>query len=286
LPDDVAHFREMTAADIPAGLALCRASRWNQTQRDWAQFLESTPHGARVAVRDGRVIGTVATIRYEDRFAWIGMVLVDPAERGHGVGTKLLEQGLDVLSDIACVRLDATPAGHGIYLKLGFEDEYGLARMEKAAAAAAPAYERNGVRLMRESDWPAVIAFDHAVFGADRGGLLDWMRAGAPEYARVVEDAGRLRGFCFGRHGFDFEHIGPIVAEDADAARRLAGGCLEATGQRRVVIDASRRSQEWYAWLASNGFTEQRPFTRMFRGEHRHRGAPERQFAILGPEFG
>ena len=57
-------FREMSRADVAAGLGLCRASRWNQLSRDWECFLKLSPRGCRVAVKDERVIGTVATGAY------------------------------------------------------------------------------------------------------------------------------------------------------------------------------------------------------------------------------
>jgi len=274
----------MTAEDIPAGLRLCRQSGWNQTARDWAQFLAVAPHGARVAVRDGSVIGSVATLPYEDRFGWIGMVLVDPAERGHGVGTRLLEEGLALLSD-TCARLDATPAGRPLYAKLGFREEYGLARMQRHAGSGAPPSARR-VRAMAAADLAAVGTFDREVFGADRSAMLRWLLEGAPEYARVIEDAGAVAGYSFGRHGFDFEHVGPLIARDRERAAELAAACLLAAPDRPLVIDAARHSGAWLAWLEARGFREQRPFFRMFKGEHAHPGAPEQQFAILGPEFG
>jgi predicted N-acetyltransferase YhbS len=279
--------REMTAEDIPAGLRLCRASRWNQTARDWAQFLELAPHGARVAVRDGGVIGTVATLPYEDRFGWIGMVLVDPAERGHGVGTRLLEEGLALLSG-TCARLDATPAGRPLYAKLGFREEYGLARMQRPPVVAAPsATPTPAVRSMTALDLAAVAAFDREVFDADRSAMLRWLLEGAPEYARVLEDVGGVAGYSFGRHGHDFEHVGPLVANHDAQAAEIAAACLGAAPRDRpLVIDAARHSSGWLAWLVAQRFTEQRPFFRMYKGENAHPGLPQRQFAILGPEFG
>src|SRR5687767_2691655 len=91
-------IRDMTVSDIPAGLALCRASRWNQTERDWLYFLTAAPHSAVVAVEDGVVIGTVATMPYGP-FAWISMVLVDPAARHRGIGTLLLDRGLALVPE-------------------------------------------------------------------------------------------------------------------------------------------------------------------------------------------
>ena len=194
-PDGVL-IREMRVADIPAGLGLCRASGWNQTERDWLYFLQAAPHGALVAVENGRVIGTVATLPYGP-FAWIAMVLVDPAVRHRGIGTLLLDRGLALVPEGVTARLDATPAGEVLYRKLGFDAEYGVARLfldgedsaaalarrSRAAAKAAP-----GVRPLAIADWPAVHAIDARAFGASRASLLERLAADAPEYAWVAEE--------------------------------------------------------------------------------------------------
>src|SRR5215475_5157619 len=171
----------MTPADIAAWLALSRAARWNQTERDWGLFLRLSPEGCRVAVMDERVVGTVATARYDDRFAWIGMVLVDPAERRQGIGARLMAEALDVLKDMPSIRLDATPAGHAVYQKLDFIDEYRLSRMETLVSNESLTLRRNPARPMTKDDLPAVAIFDCQVFGADRRLTLEWMLEGAPE---------------------------------------------------------------------------------------------------------
>lgn len=278
-------YRVMERRDIDAGLRLCRASRWNQVARDWEMFLDFAPGGARVAERNGNVIGTVATIPYEDRFTWVSMVLVDPAERGQGVGTTLLRHALDILRDTATVKLDATPAGHPIYRTLGFEDEYGLVRMESADPVAG-GIEAGGARPFVGADMEAIAAMDREVFGAGRRKLLDWLAAGAPEYAWVTETGGVVSGYSFGRHGHNFEHVGPIVAADLETARALLVACLAGAIGRRVILDAPEHSPEWLGLLASLGFREQRPFIRMYLGENRHAGLPRRQYAIAGPELG
>lgn len=285
MPDDAIQFRVMTSADIPAGLELCRIARWNQVERDWELFLRLGPEDCRVAVKAGRVVGTVTTVSYQSIFSWIGMVLVDPAERRQGIGTKLLNEALIVLRDQPLVGLDATPAGREVYLKLGFEDECRLSRME-AIVSGFTCDETNPVRRMTEADLPNVFALDQQVFGADRSALLRWMFAGAPEYAWVLTREETIVGFTFGRHGFNFEQLGPIVAETVQAATRLVTACLGGQAGKRFVIDAAHHSAEWLRWLEEVGFAEQRPFIRMFRGETPKPGLPEKQFAILGPEFG
>ena len=273
----------MTEEDLPAALALCRAAGWNQVERDWRQFLRLSPAGCRVATRAGRVVGTVTTLDYEGRFAWVGMVLVDPEARRQGIGTRLLREAIELLRDRGAVRLDATPAGREVYLKLGFRDEYELVRLAGRVPAELDREETDDLRPVREEDLDAIAAADAEIFGADRRAMLRWMREGAPEYAWMTPDA---KSYCFGRRGFRYEHLGPIVAEDARRARQLAAACLRRRAGAEFILDAFRHDAEWLAWLAGAGFREQRPFIRMYLGEHRYPGRPERQFAMLGPEFG
>src|SRR5881394_1914264 len=83
-------YRKMKPYDIAAGLALCRTAGWNQLARDWKIFLQLNPNGCRVAIIKDKVVGTVATIHYQNFFSWIGMVLVDPGYQGQGIGVQLL----------------------------------------------------------------------------------------------------------------------------------------------------------------------------------------------------
>ncbi|HXK61608.1 MAG TPA: GNAT family N-acetyltransferase [Acidobacteriota bacterium] len=279
------NYRSMTFSDIDGGLRLTRAAHWNQLRRDWEMFLGQSPDGCRVAVRNGIVIGTSATIRYQDCFSWIGMVLVDPEERGRGVGTELMRQALQVLADQRCVRLDATPAGEPLYRKLGFEEECRLSRMQAVISGPVPE-GRTTVRPVEENDFQSIALFDRKTFGADRCFLLRWMWAGAPEYAWIAADASGIQGYIFGRHGYNFEHLGPIAASSVEVARDLVSACLPRLVGKPVIVDATGYVPDWREWLSSVGFQEQRPFIRMYRGEEPLIAEASRQFAVLGPEFG
>jgi GNAT superfamily N-acetyltransferase len=281
----------MLHSDVAAGLELCRASHWNQLSRDWECFLNLNPNGCRVAVKADRVVGTVVTLRYPDGkgingFGWIAMVLVAPEERRRGIGSELMREALSCLSDLAMIRLDATPDGHAVYQKLDFVDEYGLIRME-APSAIRQVYGHSGpTRLMVEADLPRVLEMDLQVFGVDRGRLLKWMFDGAREYARVLVRDGEIVGYIFGRHGFKYEHLGPVIAEDYPAAEQLLVTSLGNNGGKRFILDASCHDPNWTQLLESIGFKELRSFIRMYRGENLNPGTPEKQYAILGPEFG
>jgi GNAT superfamily N-acetyltransferase len=273
----------MRAPDIDVGLRLCRVSGWNQVRRDWEQFLALSPNGCCVAELEGQVVGTVATVRYGTRFGWIGMVLVDPAVRGRGIGTQLLDHSLALLKDLPQVRLDATAAGRPLYLTRGFTEEGLINRLQGSPSQQS---RPEGVRPMNEHDIAAVFALDQRVFGANREAMLRWMWQGAREYAWVAESGAEVTGYTFGRHGHDHEHLGPVTAVDGETARRLAAASLGLDGGRTFVVDVGPGQSLWQQGLEALGFRFQRPLIRMARGGGGTPGNPPQQFAVLGPEFG
>ncbi len=83
-------LRPFGPADIPAGLRLCRACRWNQVEDDWRAFVDLPGAAGCLAQRDGAVAGSAAFLRYEN-FSWIAMMLVDPQARRAGIASRLMD---------------------------------------------------------------------------------------------------------------------------------------------------------------------------------------------------
>jgi len=277
-------YRTMVHGDIEAGLSLCRLAGWNQLARDWEVFLKLSPDGCRVAVSGSKVVGTVTTINYENKFSWIGMVLVDPNYQRQGIGIQLLKEGINILEEEEIIKLDSTPAGRRVYLKLGFVDEYRLSRMQtdavvniSAATTAQPVYGNDLLQLA---------AFDSNFFGAGRQPLLEWMWEGGQQYSFMVERDNEIQGYCMGRQGYNYTHIGPLVAKDLRIAKELLTAALKNFTGQPVILDATHFEPEWLEWLHAIGFSEQRPFIRMYKVVNKHPGGRQNQFAILGPEFG
>src|SRR5207244_2500167 len=101
----------------------------------------------------------------------IAMVLVDETVRGHGVGTALLSHALEFCDRhrVLTVRLDATPLGRPLYERLGFVEQFRLARYEGLPYQAGPGA---AVETALPSQWEALAALDQAVTGTDRGQFL------------------------------------------------------------------------------------------------------------------
>lgn len=278
-------YRKMIKTDISAGLRLCRSAGWNQVQHDWELFLKHEPEGSRVAVDDNdEVVGTVTTLNYENHFSWIGMVLVDPSKKRKGIGTQLLQEAFQVIPENQTIRLDATPDGREVYLKLDFKDEYQLSRMHLDDVPISKLQPFNA-RQMDEYDFDRVLKSDQKVFGADRKDVLEWIRKASPELAFVVEDEKEISGYCFGRRGYHYTQIGPVVAQHINDAKKVVSAAMQRCPGGPVILDVNQDAV-WLDWLYSLGCTEQRRFQRMYRGKNTWPGRPNKQFAISGPELG
>jgi Acetyltransferase (GNAT) domain len=194
---------------------------------------------------------------------------------------------------VPVVMLDATPAGEPLYERLGFVEQFRLTRLQRTTGPSSSEsphdVERHAgtVRPMSATDLDEVAALDRRAFGADRRGLLEWLRDGAPEYALVSRDATACTGFVLGRRGHDFDQIGPVVADRLAIAQQLVWSCVTGHPTRGFVLDAPDAHERWHAWMRGLGFTAQRPFVRMSRAADAHgTAAPPSFFCSAGPELG
>ena len=279
-------LRVMTTKDIPGGLRLNTLAGWNQTEADWSCFLLASPHGCFVMEDGAVVVGTVATLPFQDRFAWISMVLVDPEYRNRGIGSELLRRAIEHLDDagIPTLKLDATPLGKPLYEKLGFVSEFEVERWNlhrkveqnvEVSAEIAPAAQ------LKE-----VLAFDRQIFGADRSNLLGFLAERDPALTLAVVRGTQVQGYAFGRRGLFADHLGPWMASDPDTAKIMLTDFLRRSSRDTVIVDALQANKVAGESLRDYGFTIARPLTRMHRGPNDFPGKPELLCAILGPEFG
>lgn len=299
-------------------MALSSAAHWNQTEDDWRTML-ALGHGWGLRCDDaGRdtLVASTLVLPYaaagagraageDDGIAWISMVLVLPAWRGRGFAERLLRVALD---DLAAARLvpvlDATPAGRPVYAKLGFAEGWSFTRWRRRAAplslssgtgeGAAPA-AREGLRPLREDDWPAIERLDAPAFGASRLPLLHALARRLPQAASVVARAGARgepAGYLLGRDGRTAVQFGPLVADDEATARALLDAAigpvaaLAATRGLDVIADVRDGREALAQWLQQHGFAAERPFTRMVHGGGAAPGEPARIMLPAGAELG
>jgi GNAT superfamily N-acetyltransferase len=282
------HEHDLGEQHIAGAKALSHAANWNQNEADWRMMLR-LGRGFGLSAADGSLVASIVVLPYGDAFAWMSMVLVSPQHRRLGYASRMLRRALAYLQSrgLAAV-LDATPAGHEVYVQEGLRDTWSFQRYSLAAAQPMSGREDvSGLKLRHlvDGDWPQILALDLPAFGASREPLLRALAARLPQAALVAERGEKIIGFLFGRDGREARQLGPLVAEDQPAAQALLAHALERV-PGPLYLDIVDRHAILREWALMQGFAVQRPFMRMVHGAGYAPGNNETVMLVAGPELG
>jgi hypothetical protein len=239
------------------------------------------------------------------------MMLVAARYGRQGLGRTLMEHLLRAAGPGVTVTLFATDMGRPLYEKLGFRVVRGNVsfagrfrpddskkRGERGAAAGLP----GGIRLATEADLPPVLALDRTAFGADRSRIITRLPAFAdhivvleagqpaggsanhasPDLAGGHDGPGRgIAGYAAAwRNGPASTVIGPLVAPDGEAARRLIAELAAHTGTP-VRLDLDPDRPELPGWAEAHGLDPVGRTVVMARGDNPLRGTPGHLFTPI-----
>jgi predicted N-acetyltransferase YhbS len=269
--------------DVEAALSLSGSEGWNQSRADWRRLLHLQPDGCFAARRDARLVATVTTVAYGRELAWIGMMMVDRALRGQGIGRALMRIALNHLRvrGIQTVKLDATPAGRPLYESLGFIAEAELERWQGGV-------RREGLTGTAASDLDCaeLEMFDRGTFGADRSRLLRRLVAEACGPPVVAREAGGIKGYALARQGLTGNYVGPIMANEKEIAVRLLNSTLARFCGAQICLDVVATGPLGQSAATAHGLASVRKLTRMAYGEAGSAAVGHAVCASAGPEYG
>ncbi|MFS2224995.1 GNAT family N-acetyltransferase [Pantoea sp. B65] len=257
-------LRAMNEGDLDSAFALTQQMKWPHRRADWQQALQ-LGEGV-VAVENGRVTGTALCWRWGNDYATLGLVMVDGAAQGRGIGRQLMLAVLDKLSG-SHIRLHATEAGKGLYEKLGFVASGNVEQhqcRQLAAIAGWPLAADQRLRRGQPEDAPLLTALDHQAHGQYRPQLIAGLLA-SDQPVLVLEQGEHPAGFaCLRRFGHGYA-IGPIIAQDLSQAKLLVSQLLSGLSGQFVRIDTDAASGLG-EWLTTLGLAEVDAPTIMYKG--------------------
>ena len=147
------------------------------------------------------------------------MVLVLPEHRRKGYASRLLHVALAEMEKQKRVALlDATPAGHEVYVQEGFPGLLGL--QEVFPEFWNFRFKKRGNSQLESRDWETVLSLDAIAFGASREVVLRNLAARQPQRRWSRERNGRVRG------------IRARPRRPRSAAGRPAGGARRRNGAK------------------------------------------------------
>ncbi len=282
-------IRKLQVADLKAIMHLKNAENWNQTEDDWLFLINISPEYCLVAVFENHIVGTVTAISYQNKLAWIGMMLVSRQFRGKGISKILLNTVIKELKEFETIKLDATLAGIPMYRKLGFVEEYKICRMVSSRLGNVKK-NRHGVIFnlsqITENNISNIVSMDKGFFGVDRYDLFKFLLKSRKDICLQLGEYDDLKGYVLGRKGSNFIQIGPLVADSTESAKNLLSNAFEKLKGHPIVLDVILNKIELINWLLSIGFTHQRKFTRMYLKSNKYFKAIDNQYLISGPELG
>ena len=287
VPTEELRTAPLAEVNAPAAFLLSAEAGWNQTVDDWRLMLEEGEALGQFGP-GGQLVASALLMPYDERIAWIAMVLTSADFRRRGLATRNLHWAIERCRERRLIAgLDATPDGVEVYRPLGFQDVCGLQRLraEQPGALRLPRRDVAIRSLQAARDLDAIARLDVRVFGAERRRLLTYLIRSEPRRALLAEAAGNLAGFVLARPGRVALQIGPLVAQSPNiAVLLLAQALVGASGP--VSIDVPDRQSEFREMLQTGGFEPVRRFTRMVQAAPDKLGDMAGCFAIAGPEFG
>lgn len=276
-------IRPMTLDDLGAAHELSLNLKWPHRMDDWAMMLRLSR--GFVAEHSGKVIGTAFACP-QGAYVSIGLVIVSDQYQGLGLGRRLMDSVL-AIAEPATPVLTATVAGTPLYQKLGFvvyaaiHQHQGVPGPVAQVGRLAPGEK---LRKLTGDDQFELMALTSAACGMDRTWPISEVFAVAQQGA-VIERDGRACAFAalrpFGR-GLS---IGPVIAENAEQAKRLISTLLASVPDAFVRLDVTA-SSDLSAWLSSLNLAQVDTVQQMARGEAPVSAVEARQFALVTQAIG
>jgi Acetyltransferase (GNAT) domain/Acetyltransferase (GNAT) family len=273
-------IRRMSEADLVLALEWAAAVGWNPGLHDARSFYAADPDGFLLGELDGRPVGSVSAVRYGPAFGFLGLYIVKAEHRGRGFGLELWRAALDHLGD-RVVGLDGVAAQQDNYRKSGFKLAFRNIRQRCEGGGGAPP----GLIDLATVPIEEIVRYDGTAFPAPRRAFLaSWI--GQPQaFALGATDGDALRGYGVLRACREGFKIGPLFADNREAAERILAGLIARAPGAPVFLDTPEANPAALALARRFRMTPRFETARMYKN-----GSPEmrldRCFGVTSFELG
>ena len=230
-------LRIMTQKELGTAVAWAAEEGWNPGLHDADCFWPVDPGGFFCAEEDGRIVGTVSIVNYDDRFSFAGLYIVEPVHRDSGIGMQLYHHALRhagsriVGYDGVVAMVEKYQDRSGLFL------HYNNARYEGTGGGTMP----GGLTPIRDVAFADLLEYDTAHFPARRKTFLrcwTWQE-GHFGLARLDRD-GTILGYGVRRPCHTGYKIGPLFARDRATAEMILDGLIAGIPGEPFFLDIPR----------------------------------------------
>lgn len=261
-------YRLATRAELDLAVEWAAAEGWNPGRQDADVFWKMDPEGFVCVEREGDVIATGSIVAYDDAFGFMGFFIVRPDLRGQGIGREFWHWRRDRLR--ARLRPGATIGMDGVfdmqpfYAKGGFSFTHRNLRM--AGTGAKSGVLPPGLVRLSELPFDRVAAYDRRHFGFARATFLSaWISPHGGQGLGLMRE-GQLAAMGVVRPCREGFKIGPLFADDVEAANTMFGALSNHAAGQPLFLDTPENNPSALALAATHGLTEVFGCARMYSG--------------------
>ncbi len=259
-------MRNMTLQELGTVLDWAAGEGWNPGVEDAAAFFAADPGGFFVAEEKCRPVAAISVVNHSAEFAFLGLYICRPAQRGRGIGYALWQHAL-AHAGKRTIGLDGVAEQQGNYARSGFRHAGATTRYSgrfgKIASADAPGLS---LRPAAAGDVASLVSVEAEVSGWRKARYLEaWFQNSKQRKSYIAERAGRFVGMMTVRTCRSGAKIGPLYAADETAAAAL----LRRAALRHspsLTIDIPAGSERLASLCADLGLKPGFVTARMYRG--------------------
>lgn len=250
-----------TFKEMEVFLTLAKAEGWNPGLSDATPFYYTDPNGFFVGKLDGKIVGCISAVAYDNNYGFLGFYIIIPKYRGMGYGWQLWRHAISYQGS-RTIGLDGVVAQQDNYKKSGFRFFYKNVRFSGKGKGL------QSEELVSISDIPlqTLVDFDAPIFGADRSIFLKlWSQMpNAWGFAKKVHQ--KLTGYGFIRQCEKGYKIGPLYSNDSTTAKEIFLALLVKSGNAEIFLDVPQTNTEAMNLAQEHGLKVVFETARMYKG--------------------
>lgn len=235
---EIYDFRKLTRDQVHQLVSWAEIEGWNPGPHDADLFYTTDPEGFYGYFLKDQLIGGGSLVSYNGAFGFMGLFIMKPEFRNQGIGEQLwnLRKStlLKRLQPNAAIGMDGVVAMQPFYQKGGFAFAFTDERHENTGK---PYPVHPAITQVSKEDLPFILKLDRECFGFERNAFMSsWLFQPQGHAFKYSDDAG-LQGFVVLRKVKVGYKIGPLFAENLQAAEALYERCLTAVEGEKIYLD-------------------------------------------------
>ncbi len=250
--------RPLTRDELDVVLGWAVQAGWNPGRYDADALWAADPDALWGVEVDGVLVGSGATVRRGSRAGGVGLLLVDPAHRGKGIGSLtfpfLVDGALSRLEPGAGLSLECPEAYQDFCERFGFVPVRRIARSTAVATAARRGPYAGQLRSLAQLPFEKVVDYDAKFSGGERPDVLRAWMTPREGLGLAAYEAGRILGMAILRPAVDGHRIGPFYAESSDVAEELFAALANTVVGQQLTLDVPLEDTDIVAFASARGF--------------------------------